>query len=394
MVGTVIGQAIPILFSPILTRQYTPENFGILASFLAVVAILSPLVSGRYELAVLLPKTKDESQKVIATTKFLVLISSLVLLLIFILFNSISDYQHILSKIDYWYILLPVTIAATALFLLASQVSIRNSQYKSLSIAKIIQGIVSTAIPISFFFLSQNELWLILGSTFGFLLALAYLKSTLSTEKISKQEIIQTLQTYKNHPTHILPTEFLNSASRQGVIFLISVLFGSSIAGLYFMTQRVVMAPVSLIGNSISQVFFKKFTETVATDREEAKRIIVKAWLALAIAGIIPFTLIIIFGAELFSYIFGEEWRQAGKMASILSFTFYISFISSPTSSAFITLKLTKYSLYFGVYAFITRFLAIYIGYILGDIMLGIILLAVTEVIQTVAYNYIIWKHL
>jgi len=59
MTGTTITQAIPIAISPILTRIYTPEDFGVLALFVAITAIFGGIANGRYELATMLPK-KDK----------------------------------------------------------------------------------------------------------------------------------------------------------------------------------------------------------------------------------------------------------------------------------------------------------------------------------------------
>lgn len=59
MTGTTITQAIPIAISPILTRIYTPEDFGIFALYMSVVSIVSVVATGCYELAIMLPK-KDE----------------------------------------------------------------------------------------------------------------------------------------------------------------------------------------------------------------------------------------------------------------------------------------------------------------------------------------------
>ena len=56
MTGTTIAQAIPIAISPILTRIYTPEDFGIFAIFLAITLIIGSIANGRYELAIMIPK--------------------------------------------------------------------------------------------------------------------------------------------------------------------------------------------------------------------------------------------------------------------------------------------------------------------------------------------------
>jgi len=55
MAGTTIAQAIPIAISPILTRLYTPEEFGLFALFLAIVSIFGVVATMRYEMAIVQP---------------------------------------------------------------------------------------------------------------------------------------------------------------------------------------------------------------------------------------------------------------------------------------------------------------------------------------------------
>ena len=88
MIGTSIAQAIPILISPILTRIYTPKDFGVLALFLAITTIFGSIANARYEIAIMLPK-KDEDAINIFDLGFIInCFISLILLVLVILFNS------------------------------------------------------------------------------------------------------------------------------------------------------------------------------------------------------------------------------------------------------------------------------------------------------------------
>ncbi len=53
MAGTTIAQAIPIGISPILTRLYTPSDFGVYALFLSIATIFGSIANGRYELKII-----------------------------------------------------------------------------------------------------------------------------------------------------------------------------------------------------------------------------------------------------------------------------------------------------------------------------------------------------
>ena len=56
--STTFAQAIPLAVSPILTRIYSPDEFGVFAIYIAIFYILSSFSTMRYELAIV-----QENQK-------------------------------------------------------------------------------------------------------------------------------------------------------------------------------------------------------------------------------------------------------------------------------------------------------------------------------------------
>jgi O-antigen/teichoic acid export membrane protein len=75
MTGTAIAQAIPIGISPILTRIYTPDNFGVFAIFFSITTIFGTIASARYELAVMLPEREEDAINIFALG-FIIIISN------------------------------------------------------------------------------------------------------------------------------------------------------------------------------------------------------------------------------------------------------------------------------------------------------------------------------
>jgi O-antigen/teichoic acid export membrane protein len=86
MTGTTIAQAIPIAISPILTRIYTPEDFGMFALFIAIATIFGSIANGRYELAIMLPQ-KDEDAINIVVLRIIIFFLSVILSLFIVLFH-------------------------------------------------------------------------------------------------------------------------------------------------------------------------------------------------------------------------------------------------------------------------------------------------------------------
>ena len=70
---------------------------------------------------------------------------------------------------------------------------------------------------------------------------------------------------------------------------------------------------------------------------------------------ILPVMIFAITGEELFSVLFGETWREAGRYTQILS-PYIFTFISSPLS--FCSLRAAGYCPISSVFDFITRLLS------------------------------------
>jgi O-antigen/teichoic acid export membrane protein len=155
--------------------------------------------------------------------------------------------------------------------------------------------------------------------------------------------------------------------------------------------MRVLTLPISLIGASVSQVFYQKIS-AVVNENGDAKKLIKKTWLNLAYIGLAPLLILLIWAPEIFTFVFGEKWYTAGKVAMIMSPMLFGMFIGSPTSSAYMVFKMQKVGLLFGIAVLLYRPIALFLGYYLNDFMIGLKILVLTEVVQIIFYNYLLWR--
>ena len=88
MTGSILSQAIPIAITPILTRIYTPEDFGLYAVYIAIITILGTMVSGRYELAIMLPKKDEDAINIFALGILITLLMTVFTTILVITFND------------------------------------------------------------------------------------------------------------------------------------------------------------------------------------------------------------------------------------------------------------------------------------------------------------------
>src|SRR2546425_10423373 len=86
--GTTIAQAIPLVVTPILTRIYSPQDFGLFALYMSIIAILGVVATGRYELAIMLPEKDEDAINVVYISFIITLATSLITLIVFWFFNT------------------------------------------------------------------------------------------------------------------------------------------------------------------------------------------------------------------------------------------------------------------------------------------------------------------
>jgi O-antigen/teichoic acid export membrane protein len=199
---------------------------------------------------------------------------------------------------------------------------------------------------------------------------------------------------YKDFPLYSAPATIFDTLSQQLPILLLSSWFGASATGNYFFAVRVLSVPMALVGASISQVFYQRFTGIVANHVEEAKQFLYSIWIKLFLIGVLPLSVIFFFGSSIFKYVFGAEYLLSGQMASILSPYILSAFISSPTSSAMLVLRMQRIGFIFSILVFIYRTVAITIGYYQNDLLLGIKILVVCEIAEICLYNVLIARRL
>jgi len=366
MTGATIAQAIPVAISPILTRIYTPEDFGVLALFMAITSIFGSIASGRYELAIMLPKKDEDAINIFALGFIITSFISFLLLVLVLLFNDYFTKLLNNNEIGIWLYFVPIAVFFTGLYNILNYFNNRKKQYKDLAKANIIKSIVLTIVQLSIGFIKQGASGLISGQIISQFFAntkllLNIIKDKLLISKISKIKIIALTKRYKDFPKYSLPAGLANVLSQNLTNILISSFYSVATLGFYSFTQRILGTPSSLIGNSIGQVFFQQATK----EKQQTGKVInsfnstVKK---LIIIGLPSFGMLFFIVEDLFTFVFGEEWRIAGTYAQIILPLYLIRFISSTVSSINTVFEKQKTSLYMNILLLISSMVSIYVA--------------------------------
>lgn len=339
MSGAVLSQLIPIIIIPVLTRLYTPSDFGVFSLYVALATICSVIATARYEIAIMLPKEDFEAINLAVLSVFISGIMSLFFLTVIYLFHQKLIIFLGNPQINAWLYLIPVSVFFTGVFQTLNFWCNRKKQFSRVAIAKIYQGCSLSGFQLALSTNKTTYLGLISGYILGLITATIYLFKVVWKEDcrllnhVSKTRIITNLFKYKNFPIYSLWGALFDSAAVQMPIFMLSKFYSSEFTGIFSLTFRTLNLPMVLVAASISQVLFQKITHLNNTEPEILYKLIIKSFLILF--GIsLPFLFIIFFwGSALFTLVFGQEWVLSGKFASIIIFAIVIRFSVSPLSS-------------------------------------------------------------
>ena len=356
MTGTTISQAIPIAISPILTRLYSPEDFGLWALFISITSIFGSVANGRYELAIMLPEKDEDAINIFALGFIITSAISLILFIIVLFFNDYISSLLNNNEIRIWLYFVPMAVFFIGLYNILNYFNNRQKKYKDLAKANIIKSITTAIVQLSLGFIKSSVSGLIGGQIGSYFVANTkllknILKDKVLMSKITKVKIIALAKRYKNFPKFSMWAVLANTLSRDLTNILISTFFSVTTLGFYSLVQRLLGMPSSLIGNSISQVFFQEATkEKQQTGR--AVKIFSSTVKKLIIIGLPCFGVLFFIVEDLFVIVFGEEWRIAGTYAKIVTPLFFIRFISSTLSIVMTSFEKQKFALWINILLF------------------------------------------
>jgi len=331
IMGTVFAQIIVVIASPLLTRLYSPQEFGELAIFTLLVAILSVIASFRLDVAIFMGRDDKEKRDIVLTGVSLSLIFNIILLLIltYIKYNTNLFYQY--KTLGEFYYLIPISVFGLSTYNLLTNYSIKNNDIQIVNTSKINRSIflVVTQILISQTFLKYAGL--LIGDAISRISGSYRMTKKFlfdgKNHRISIVKIKAVLIEYKRYLVISTWGGLLTVLNNQLLVVILPFFYNSSIVGFYALSVRIVNAPLVLISKTVGQIFQKEFAEAEWAER---KRVLLKLISVQTVVGLIIFSPLLFFGKEIFSFIFGNEWSEAGKFIQILSFMLILEFVAQP----------------------------------------------------------------
>ncbi len=162
--GTLLAQIISLISIPILTRLYTPDEFGLYSIFFAITSVIGMVSSFSYEQAIVLPKSERSADAIVMLSIYITSIVTLsTLIAIYIFSEDIAKYFMGSSYIIY---LIPISVATLGINQIVDAYSTRGELYREIASSKVITSSTSSISQISTRYLFNID-WVIIGKIFG-----------------------------------------------------------------------------------------------------------------------------------------------------------------------------------------------------------------------------------
>jgi len=394
LVGNIAAQVVAFSAAPVITRLYTPNDFGVMTYIAAIIGICSVLCCMQYENAIVLPKEEGKALNVFMLCILCVSVISMLLLLIVYFWRESLAYLMDKPWIGHWLWFIPAGILVQGLFICLSHIYARKKQFTSLSIANVISSLSTVSIKIvPGVFFGTSIFWLITSNICGLLVSVVLLvwsflhRDFANIQRfVKRSDIFAVAVEYSKFPKYAIPTGLLNSLSQNLPILLFANYFSQDVVGYYGLANIILRKPITLMGHSLSKVYRQKAAELQYEGRKLGDSM-VKTTLGLIGIGLIPFGLLAVSGSYIFSLVFGENWAPAGLYAQILAPWLFMGFVNPPATQVFIVKQDLQFKLFLEITSIVLRGAGITLGvYLYDSIIVSLILFSGAGVLTNLIY--------
>jgi O-antigen/teichoic acid export membrane protein len=340
------------------------------------------IATGRYELAIMLPKEKRDAYNILALALILTVFTALITLVLVLFLKGYIAKFFDEPDIEFWLYFLPLVVLLGGSYNAFNYWSTRHKTFKRNAASRIGQSTVMVGANLGVGFSRTGPAGLIAGYILGQLtativLAWKFMRDIPTFRKeISRDGIKENARTYKNFLRINTPHAFIGSLQDHGIVYVIMAFFSKAVLGSYAFAFRVVTAPVALIGSSIYQVFYQKASKALH-EGQDIQKMVIKIYRNLFLIGLPIFTLLFFFAPPIFTFVFGEEWTMAGDIARIIAPWLFLNFIASPVSCITVIMNKQKEGMMLSIADVLLKIIAITIGGLQDDVYLTFTLMSI-----------------
>jgi O-antigen/teichoic acid export membrane protein len=329
-----VAQAFPFVAAPLLTRLYSPVEFGSFGLFMALVAVLTIVATGRFEAAVLLPGDEDDAAQLVVLVALFTTGVSLLVLMAALLWHEPLGLAFGAADLSSWIYWVPGTVLLTGTYQALNYWFNRRREYQLLAVNRIWRAIVTVALSLVFGFVWPVHQGLIIAVAVGQGVATALFTLRWCRERrahgwrLAPSRVYAMGRRYVRFLRYSVVGDTVNSIAGQMPVFILGTFFGPMVVGQYSLTQRVCSGPSTIVAAAIGDVFRQQASEDIQRTGN-CRSVWLRTFKLLLVLSIPGYAVVFVAAPTLFPLLFGPEWQMAGSYARVLTPFFMLSFTAS-----------------------------------------------------------------
>jgi O-antigen/teichoic acid export membrane protein len=322
------GQLVLLVATPFLARIYSPAEFGVYASVLAAVGVFSTIAALRFDVA--LPAVSEEDVRPLFHAA--IALPFVLSIGMAVVFDMLPLGIGALKKIQMiplsWFAVIVALIGATTV---CQAWAVRSGDFISVAALRVFQPVVFVSVA-ACLTLGLNES-LILSYVVVMLYAVWAFRHAFFGFEVRRSWAA--VKRARKYPFISLPMALLDVLSLALPVLFITTQFGAESAGNYSQAQRLLGAPLVLLGGAISQVFFKHAGDLLRSggDVESLMWRVVIYLSGLAALLVIGIGFV---GEPVLSLLLGDAWRTDVQFLLLVIAPLVFRMIASPISTVFL----------------------------------------------------------
>ncbi len=388
--GTIAGHVILFCVYPLLTRLYTPTDFGVLGVYAAVLSVLTQLAAWRFNAAILVPKHDLAALNLLVLCLVAVVTTTTFTAVVIWQFGTdIAQWLDTPELTTYlWF--LPLGLLGSGGYTSLNAWAARMSAYGLIAKTRISQSCLQVVLQVGVGIFGNGALGLMLGDAAGraggagILAALVTKRNQQLQKQVSLSRMMAVARRYRHLPLFSTWSTLLNEVGAHLPSLLLVVAFGTAVAGWFNLALLLLLAPVHVLSQSIAQVYLTDAGEAHRKGQLGEYTSLIFRRLVGAAAG--ATLLLIVIAPSLFAVLFGDAWTESGHYARWLAPYVFITFVTAHLPSAAIILGLQRAQLTFEILYFVCRVGALILGVYFADPFLTVVLYASLSLLGLAGY--------
>lgn len=333
------------ILSPIITRLYTPAEYGQYALFNSLVVNIALFSSLKYTETIVLAETREQRNNAISLSFSAVIIfSALTAAGVFTFYEPLSNFFDVNDGGEFLYFI-PLGVLITCTLEIVVTINVRQKKFLNNGFAGFLNNVSARFFNILYALLFKSQTFgLIAGDFVGKLVGIAGVLSSYRIFLRSSKEFVRSVslkgmmfiaQKYKSFPLYFLPSSVLIYLSGHLPLYFFQTKYSSAAVGAYALASSMLEIFNRLIPYALSPVFLQKATELKNTSPHHLAERSFKLFGYMLLLATLLFSGFALVGDRLFPFVFGKEWTTAGTYVAILSVPYAFNFVAVSLSEIY-----------------------------------------------------------